>query len=66
MRESFYRVGIGLYALWLLMVVLLILGQYTPFPLFDLAHLGVVFGATVLTVFGAGQLIWTGYHRLVD
>lgn len=66
MREYFYWAGIGFYVLWLLMVVLLILGQYTPFPLFDFAHSGVVFGAAILAVLGAGKLVQAGYYRLVN
>jgi hypothetical protein len=65
MREALRRAGIGLYFLWLLFVVLLILGRYTPFPLFDLVHSGVVFGAAVLTVVGAGKLFRIGYRQTI-
>jgi hypothetical protein len=64
MREVLHRSGIGLYFLWLLFVVLLILGRHTPFPVFDLVHSGVVFGAAVLTVVGAGKLLRIGYRRI--
>jgi hypothetical protein len=53
-----------LYVLWLLFVVLLILGRYTPFPLLDIVHSGVVFGAAVLTVIGSGKLLRIGYWRV--
>jgi|GEM_PF-6018159 len=65
MRDALRRVAIGLYLLWLLLVVLLILGRYTPFPLLDAVRSGVVFGAAVLTVVGAGQLLREGYRRVV-
>jgi hypothetical protein len=31
-HESLLRIGIGSYLCWLLLVVLLVLGQYTPVP----------------------------------
>ncbi len=34
MNDSLRRFALGLYALWLLATVLLILGKYTPFPRF--------------------------------
>ncbi|MFC6952183.1 hypothetical protein [Halorubellus litoreus] len=66
MREVLYRVGLGSYVLWLLLVVLYVLGRYTPVPRFELVYSGVVFGAAVLTVFGAGRLLRKGYRRVVD
>ena len=66
MHVALYRAGIGLYVVWLLLVVLLVLGRYTPAPLFGFVHPGVVVGAAVLTVFGAGRLARAGYQRVVD
>lgn len=64
MRDALHRAAIGLYVLWLLFVVLLILGRYTPFPVLDIVHSGVVFGAAVLTVIGSGKLLRSGYRRV--
>ncbi|WP_128905420.1 hypothetical protein [Halorubrum amylolyticum] len=68
MYAALYRLGIGAYLLWLLLVVLLVVGRYTPAPSFRVVHLGVVAGAAVLTLIGAGRLLRQGYgwatHRL--
>jgi len=37
-------------------VVLLVLGQYTPFPQFDIVRSGVVFDRVALTAVGTGML----------
>jgi len=65
MRVALYRAGIGLYVVWLLLVVLLVHGRYTPVPLVGFAQPGVVVGIAVLTVFGAGRLARSGYRRVV-
>ena len=59
-RESLLRIGIGSYLCWLLLV----LGQYTPFPQFNVVHSGVVFGGVVLTAVGVGMLLRSGYRRI--
>ncbi|WP_435175885.1 hypothetical protein [Halorussus sp. AFM4] len=64
MLVALRRTAVGLYALWLVAVVLLMLGRYTPLPLLPGVHSGVVLGAAVLTVVGAGKLLRDGYHRL--
>lgn len=66
MDETLYQSVIGLYIVWLLLVVLMIAGRYTSFPLFDEVHSGVVFGAAVLAVLGVTRLIQTGYQRIVE
>ncbi|WP_440988393.1 hypothetical protein [Haloarchaeobius baliensis] len=66
MHDTIYRAGLGLYVVWLLLVVLLLLGRYTPAPLFGFVQPGVVVGAAVLTVFGAGRLVRSGYRRVGD
>ncbi|NHN59785.1 MULTISPECIES: hypothetical protein [Halorussus] len=58
------RVAVGLYVLWLVAVVLLMLGRYTLAPLLPGVHAGVVVGAAALTVVGAGKLLRDGYDRL--
>ena len=63
MYAALYRLGIGAYLLWLLLTVLLVLGRYTPVPSFRAVHLGVVAGAAVLTLIGAGRLLRKGYAR---
>jgi hypothetical protein len=62
MYATLYRLGIGAYLLWILLTVLLILGRYTPAPSFRLVRLGVVAGAAVLTLIGAGRLLRRGYE----
>lgn len=64
-RTLLYRAGVVLYGCWLLLVVLLIVGRYTPAPSLPFVHTGVVFGAAVLTVVGAAQVVRAGYRRLV-
>jgi hypothetical protein len=44
------------YGAWLVAVVLLVAGRYTPFPLLPGVESGVVAGALVFTVLGAVQL----------
>ena len=63
-RESLLRIGIGSYLCWLLLVLLLVLGQYTPFPQFNVVHSGVVFGGVVLTAVGVGMLLRSGYRQI--
>jgi hypothetical protein len=63
MYAALYRLGIGAYLLWILLVVLLLAGRYTPVPSFELVHSGVVAGAVVLTLIGAVRLLRTGYRR---
>jgi hypothetical protein len=58
--------GIGLYLLWLLTVVLVMLGQYTGFSTPSWAHTGTVVGAAVLTVVGAVKLVRDGYRRVAE
>lgn len=65
MRETPLRLAIGLYLLWLVAVVLLLLGRYTPVPQFEPVYWSVVVGAGGLTVVGAGKLLRDGYARLV-
>ncbi|MFH5799851.1 hypothetical protein [Haladaptatus sp. DYF46] len=65
MNDSLRRFALGLYALWLLTTVLLILGKYTPFPTVPGVHDAVVFGAVILTLGGAGRLARDGYRRFV-
>lgn len=66
MRALLSRVAVGLYLVWLLLVVLLVLGRFTPVPLVRFARPGVVAGALVLTVVGAGRLARSGYRWVVD
>ena len=58
--------GIGLYLLWLLVVVLVMLGQYTGVSTPSWAHTGTVLGAVVLTVIGAVKLVRDGYRRVAE
>jgi hypothetical protein len=60
--ESFLRIAIGSYLCWLLLVVLLVLGQYTPIPQFDIIHSGIVFGGVVLSIVGVRMLLRGGYR----
>lgn len=66
MRVALRRAAVGAYVLWLLAVVLLLAGRYTPVPLLPGVHAGVVAGAAVFTVVGAGQLCRRGYRRLAS
>ena len=66
MYTALYRTGVGLYILWLLATLLLILGRYTPFPSFEIIHSAVVTGATILTIVGAGLLLQKGYRTIVS
>jgi hypothetical protein len=65
MRTAFYRVGIGLYFVWLLATVGLILGRYTPFPMLSQARTAVVTGGVVVTIFGAMKIGRDGYRRVI-
>ncbi|GKZ13029.1 hypothetical protein [Haladaptatus sp. T7] len=65
MNHSLRRFSLGLYVLWLLATVLLVLGKYTSFPTVAGVHSAVVVGAAVLTVGGAGRLARDGYQRFV-
>jgi len=60
---SLRRAAIGAYGLWLLAVVLLMVGEYTPLPRLPGVRAGVVAGTAVFTVVGAGQLLRSGYRR---
>ncbi|MDS0296161.1 hypothetical protein [Halogeometricum luteum] len=60
------RIAVGLYALWLLAVVLLLAGRYTGLPVLPGVHLGVVVGASVFFLVGAGELLRDGYRRVAD
>jgi hypothetical protein len=64
MGKTLYRIGVGLYGLWLIATTLLILGRYTPFPSYDLVHSVVVTGAAILTILGAGELLRKGYQKV--
>lgn len=66
MREALHQTAIGVYLLWLVLVVLLLFGRYTAFPRSETVHSGVVVGAAVLTVVGAGNFLRIGYKRLID
>nr|WP_251344369.1 hypothetical protein [Haloplanus sp. GDY1] len=66
MRVALRRAAVGAYVLWLLAVVLLIAGNYTPIPLLPGVHAGVVAGAAVFTLLGVGQLARWGYRRLAS
>jgi hypothetical protein len=65
MHVALRRVAVGAYGCWLLAVVLLIAGNYTPLPRLPGVHAGVVAGTAVFTVVGAGQLLRRGYRRFV-
>ena len=65
MYAALYRLGVGAYLLWILLVVVHIAGRFTPAPSFRLARFGVVVGAAVLTLIGAGRLLRKAYGRLV-
>jgi hypothetical protein len=64
MRNALQRFALGLYVLWLVAVVLLMLGRYTGLPTLPGTHAGVVIGASVFVVIGAGKLVRDGYRRL--
>lgn len=64
MFESLRRAAVGAYVLWLFATLLLIVGRYTPFPLLPGVHEGVVFGALLLTLWGAVRLARDGYRRI--
>jgi len=67
MRSALQRlrsVGLALYVCWLLAVVALLAGRYTPVPRIEAAHTITVAGAVVLTLIGAAQLARDGYRRV--
>ena len=66
MHKALYRIGVGLYILWLIATTLLILGRYTPFPSYEIVHSTVVTGAVILTIAGAGLLLRKGYRKVVS
>lgn len=66
MHKALYRIGVGLYILWLIATTLLILGRYTPFPSYELVHSTVVTGAVILTIAGTGLLLRKGYRKVVS
>ena len=51
------RIAVWLYGCWLLAVVLTMAGRFTPAPRLKAAQLGMVVGAGVFTVVGAGQIL---------
>ncbi|MFC7230469.1 hypothetical protein ACFQMM_02160 [Saliphagus sp. GCM10025308] len=59
-------IGVGLWTVWAVAVVLLVLGRFTPLPSFDLVASTVFVGAVLATVVGIGQLLRNGYRWLVD
>ncbi|MFC7136162.1 hypothetical protein [Halobaculum litoreum] len=61
-----YRVGVALYGCWVLLVVLQILGRYTPVPRLAFVRPGVVVGAVALTAVGAARIARRGYRRVVS
>ena len=63
MYAALYRLGIGAYLLWILLVVVHIIGRFTPAPSFRIVRLGVVVGAVALTLVGAARLLRKGYER---
>jgi hypothetical protein len=56
MEANATTLAVGAYVAWLLAVVLLVAGRYTPAPLLPGVHTGVVTGAVVLTAVGAVRL----------
>lgn len=64
-REFATRVAVGMYVLWLVAVVLLLAGRYTAVPLLPGAWTGVVLGATVFALLGAGMVLRRGYRRFL-
>jgi len=64
MRVILRRAAVGAYGLWLLAVLLLAVGRFTPAPLLPGVHAGVVVGAAAFTLVGAGQLLRRGYRWL--
>ncbi|MDZ7746830.1 MAG: hypothetical protein U5K28_10075 [Halobacteriales archaeon] len=51
------RAAVGAYVLWLVAVVLVIAGRYTPFPTLPGVEPGVLVGALCFTAVGAAQLL---------
>jgi hypothetical protein len=51
------RLAVGLYGCWLLAVVLTMAGRFTPVPRLEAAWLGMVVGAGIFTIIGAGQIL---------
>lgn len=66
MHKNFYQTGIGLYVLWIIATVLLILGRYTLFPSYDIVHSTVVTGGVILTIVGTGLLLRKGYRQVAS
>ncbi len=56
-RVRLRQIAVGLYACWLVAVVLSMLGRFTRFPTLEAARLGMVVGAGVFAVVGAGQIL---------
>lgn len=61
-----YLVVTGASFLWAIAVVLLMLGRYTPFPMFDLVRSIIILGTILGTILGIGMLVRNGYLRLSD
>ena len=55
MYAALYRLGVGAYLLWILLVVVHMIGRFTPAPSFRIVRLGVVVGAA--------KLLRNGYER---
>jgi hypothetical protein len=56
--------AVAAYGAWLVAVVLLLLGRYTPAPLLPGVRAGVVAGAVVFTVLGAVRIGRRGWDAL--
>ncbi|WP_436902295.1 hypothetical protein [Halovenus halobia] len=56
-RTRLRQIAVGLYLCWLVAVVLSMFGRFTAFPTLEAVRLGMVVGAGVFTVIGAGQIL---------
>lgn len=59
-------VAVGAYLAWLLAVVLLLVGRYSPAPLLPGVHGGVVTGAAAFFLLGLYRLGRGGWRRLAE
>ena len=59
MADQVRELATGMYVLWLVAVVLVVLGRYTEFPTLPGTVTGVVLGATVFVLFGASRVLRT-------
>jgi hypothetical protein len=55
--DQLRELATGMYVLWLVAVVLVVVGRYTAFPTLPGTVTGVVLGATVFALFGARHLL---------